>query len=54
MVNNDKIKWRTQKVLLNLILLKVVSGLPIRNGDNHAGEISTVALNILHSCIAFL
>lgn len=31
----------------------VVSGLPIRNGDLHAGEISTVALNLLHSCAKF-
>ena len=31
----------------------VVSGLPIRNGDNHAGEISTVALNLLHQCAKF-
>jgi len=28
----------------------VVSGLPVRNGDRHAGEIATMALNLL-SCV---
>lgn len=27
----------------------VVSGLPIRNGDRHAGEVATFALDLLHS-----
>lgn len=28
----------------------VVSGLPVRNGDKHAGEIAAMALNLL-SCV---
>lgn len=31
----------------------VVSGLPIRNGDNHAGEIASMALELLESITAF-
>lgn len=31
----------------------VVSGLPIRNGNKHAGEIATMALNLLHNCGKF-
>ena len=31
----------------------VVSGLPIMNGDKHAGEIATVALELLHHCGKF-
>ena len=31
----------------------VVSGLPIRNGSQHAREISTMALHILHSVETF-
>ena len=31
----------------------VVSGLPIRNGNKHAGEIATVALHLLHNCGKF-
>ena len=39
-----------QKILKYLCLLitdMVVSGLPKRNGDRHAGEIATLALNLL-------
>lgn len=28
----------------------VASGLPVRNGNKHAGEISTVALHLLSEC----
>jgi len=31
----------------------VSSGLPIRNGNRHAGEISTMALDILSKCGEF-
>ena len=31
----------------------VVSGLPIRNGNRHAGEIATFALDLLHNCGKF-
>jgi class 3 adenylate cyclase len=31
----------------------VVSGLPLRNGNAHAGEIATMALNLLHHCGKF-
>ncbi|CAF0863567.1 unnamed protein product [Brachionus calyciflorus] len=31
----------------------VVSGLPIKNGNKHAGEIATMALNLLHNCGKF-
>ena len=31
----------------------VVSGLPLRNGILHAGEIATMALNLLHHCGKF-
>ena len=31
----------------------VVSGLPKRNGKNHAGEIATMALHLLHSMTSF-
>lgn len=31
----------------------VVSGLPIRNDDNHAGEIASMALELLESIRAF-
>lgn len=31
----------------------VVSGLPVSNGDKHAGEIATVALELLHECGRF-
>lgn len=31
----------------------VCSGLPVRNGDKHAGEISTLALDILSKCGQF-
>ncbi|XP_055352696.1 retinal guanylyl cyclase 1-like isoform X2 [Paramacrobiotus metropolitanus] len=31
----------------------VVSGLPVTNGDKHAGEIATVALELLHQCGRF-
>ena len=31
----------------------VVSGLPIRNGKRHAGEIATMALNFLNSITNF-
>lgn len=31
----------------------VVSGLPLRNGNKHAGEIATMALNLLHNCGKF-
>jgi class 3 adenylate cyclase len=31
----------------------VVSGLPLRNGNAHAGEIATMALNLLHTCGKF-
>ena len=29
------------------------SGLPVRNGDRHAGEISTMALDLLSKCGQF-
>ena len=32
----------------------VVSGLPIRNGNRHAGEISTMALELLSHCGSFV
>ena len=32
----------------------VVSGLPIRNGNKHAGEISTMALELLSHCGNFV
>lgn len=31
----------------------VVSGLPKRNGQRHAGEIATMALHLLHSMTSF-
>lgn len=31
----------------------VVSGLPIRNGNQHAGEIATVSLHLLSSVLSF-
>jgi hypothetical protein len=31
----------------------VVSGLPIRNGDLHAGEIATIALDVISSMVGF-
>jgi guanylate cyclase len=31
----------------------VVSGLPTRNGDNHAGEIASMALHMLSAMIGF-
>lgn len=31
----------------------VVSGLPIQNGINHASEIATMALTLLHACGKF-
>jgi hypothetical protein len=34
---------------LFLFIDMVVSGLPIRNGDLHAGEIATIALDIISS-----
>ena len=32
----------------------VVSGLPVRNGNRHAGEISTMALELLSHCGNFV
>ncbi|XP_070553696.1 atrial natriuretic peptide receptor 1-like [Ptychodera flava] len=32
----------------------VVSGLPVRNGRKHAGEIATMALDLLHACQSFV
>lgn len=32
----------------------VVSGLPIRNGQLHAGEIATMALDLLSECGTFV
>ena len=32
----------------------VVSGLPLRNGNRHAGEISTMALELLSHCGNFV
>ena len=31
----------------------VVSGLPIKNGNQHAGQIATMALHLLHNCGKF-
>lgn len=31
----------------------VVSGLPIQNGNQHASEIATMALTLLHACGKF-
>lgn len=31
----------------------VVSGLPIRNGDNHAGEIASMSLKLLSAILSF-
>ena len=31
----------------------VVSGLPLKNGNKHAGEISNMALDLLHNCGKF-
>ena len=31
----------------------VVSGLPIRNGDNHAGEIASMSLHLLRAISSF-
>lgn len=31
----------------------VASGLPLRNGDKHAGQIATMALNLLKECANF-
>lgn len=31
----------------------VASGLPIRNGDKHAGQIATMALHLLRECTNF-
>ena len=31
----------------------VVSGLPIRNGDNHAGEIASMSLHLLSAILSF-
>ncbi|VEL26153.1 unnamed protein product [Protopolystoma xenopodis] len=32
----------------------VASGLPVRNGNRHAGEISTMALDLLSQCGTFV
>ncbi len=31
----------------------VVSGLPVRNGDNHAGEIASMSLHLLSAILDF-
>ena len=38
---------------LFLFIDMVVSGLPIRNGDLHAGEIATIALDVISSMVGF-
>ena len=36
-----------------LLVDMVVSGLPVRNGNRHAGEIATMALHLLSSILTF-
>ena len=38
---------------LTLLLDMVVSGLPTRNGDNHAGEIASMSLHLLSAILDF-
>lgn len=39
--------------MLSFLIDMVVSGLPIRNGDNHAGEIASMSLHLLSAILDF-